>query len=95
MVRLGFPLLTAGLVLGAWWGKTAWGDYWNWDPKELWSLATWLTYLGYLHFRHVHGQKHPRVNSAIVLAGLAGIAITLVCVNLARAFAGGLHDYAT
>ncbi|NIA22290.1 MAG: hypothetical protein GWP05_10090, partial [Anaerolineaceae bacterium] len=38
MVKFGFPLLTLGLVLGAWWGKVVWGDYWNWDPKELWSL---------------------------------------------------------
>jgi len=38
-VALGFPLLTVGLILGAWWGKRAWGDWWNWDPKEMWGLA--------------------------------------------------------
>jgi len=95
MVSLGFPLLTLGLVLGAVWGKTAWGDYWNWDPKELWSLVSWLVYLGYFHFRHVHGRKWPRINSALVLAGLAAIVLTLLWVNLARIFGGGLHSYAT
>ncbi|MFH1719791.1 MAG: cytochrome c biogenesis protein CcsA, partial [Planctomycetota bacterium] len=42
LVCIGFPLLTLGLILGSYWGKKAWGDYWGWDPKELWSLASWL-----------------------------------------------------
>jgi len=35
MACLGFPLLTIGLLLGAWWAKQAWGDFWQWDPKEM------------------------------------------------------------
>jgi len=42
VICVGFPLLTLGLILGSYWGKQAWGDYWGWDPKELWSLASWL-----------------------------------------------------
>ena len=95
MVSLGFPLLTLGLVLGAVWGKLAWGDYWNWDPKELWSLVSWLVYLGYLHVRYQYGRKYPRLSSILVLAGLAAIILTLLWVNLARIFGGGLHSYAT
>ncbi|MBE3070729.1 MAG: cytochrome c biogenesis protein CcsA [Planctomycetes bacterium] len=95
MVSLGFPLLTLGLVLGAVWGKQAWGDYWNWDPKELWSLVSWLVYLAYLHVRYQYGRKYPRLSAALVLAGLAAIVLTLLWVNLARIFGGGLHSYAT
>jgi ABC-type transport system involved in cytochrome c biogenesis permease subunit len=40
-----------GMVMGALWAKEAWGDYWTWDPKETWALATWLSYLLYLHLR--------------------------------------------
>jgi len=68
-VRLGFPLLTLGLILGACWGKIAWGDYWNWDPKELWSLATWLVYVGYFHIRYVTGSRYPRLKSAFAAGG--------------------------
>ena len=93
MVRLGFPLLTLGLILGAVWGKIAWGDYWNWDPKELWSFVSWLVYVGYFHFRYISGRKYPRVNSAIVLFGLLTIVVTLLWVNLSRIFQG-LHSYA-
>ena len=93
MVRLGFPLMTAGLLLGAWWGKLAWGDYWNWDPKELWSLAAWLIYVSFLHFRAMHGARHAKANAVLAVAGMAAIVITLLWVNLASVFAG-LHSYA-
>jgi ABC-type transport system involved in cytochrome c biogenesis permease subunit len=94
MVRAGFPLLTLGLVFGSYWGQLAWGDYWNWDPKELWSLAAWLVYVGYFHFRYMFGKRYPRINSAWVLAGMALIMITLLWANLSRLFPS-LHSYAT
>ncbi|MGD8500195.1 MAG: cytochrome c biogenesis protein CcsA [Phycisphaerales bacterium] len=94
MICVGFPLLTLGLVLGSYWGKLAWGDYWGWDPKELWSLASWLVFLGYFHFRYMFGRRHARINSLWAIAGMAAIIITLLWVNLSRIFAG-LHSYAT
>ena len=94
MIYAGFPLLTLGLVLGSLWGKVAWGDYWGWDPKELWSLASWLVYVGYFHFRYMFGKKHPRINSIWAITGMAVIIITLLWVNLSKLFAG-LHSYAT
>jgi ABC-type transport system involved in cytochrome c biogenesis permease subunit len=57
LVCVGFPLLTLGLILGSVWGKQAWSGYWGWDPKELWSLASWLVYVGYLHFRYMFGKN--------------------------------------
>ena len=92
LVCLGFPLLTLGLVLGAVWGKLAWGDYWNWDPKELWSLASWLVYVAYLHIRSRYGGRTARLNSALAILGAVLIVITLLWVNLAVA---GKHTYAT
>jgi cytochrome c-type biogenesis protein CcsB len=94
MVCVGFPLLTLGLILGSCWGKLAWGDYWGWDPKELWSLASWLVYVGYFHFRYMFGKKHARINSLWAIAGMVFILITLFWVNLSNLFSG-LHSYAT
>jgi ABC-type transport system involved in cytochrome c biogenesis permease subunit len=93
LVCAGFPLLTGGLLLGSIWGQLAWGDWWGWDPKELWSLASWLLYVGYFHFRHMFGTRHARLNSLWVIAGMAAILITLLWVNLSRLFPG-LHSYA-
>lgn len=93
LTLFGFPLLTLGLILGAWWGKIAWGDWWNWDPKEMWSLASWLMILVYLHFRAIHGRRFPRINSILFLIGFAVIIITLLWVNFSSVFSG-LHSYA-
>jgi cytochrome c-type biogenesis protein CcsB len=93
MVCAGFPLLTLGLVLGSIWGQNAWGDWWGWDPKELWSLASWLVYVGYFHFRYMFGKRLPRINSLWAIVGLVVIIITLLWVNLSRLFPG-LHSYA-
>lgn len=51
LVRIGWAFLTLGMTMGALWAKEAWGDYWTWDPKETWALATWFSYLFYLHLR--------------------------------------------
>ena len=93
MVLLGVPLLTAGLLLGATWGKIAWGSYWNWDPKELWSLATWLVYVAYFHYRALHGTKHIRWNAVLVTLGGLAVVATLLWVNLAARLFRGLHSY--
>lgn len=94
LVTLAFPLLTLGLVLGAWWGKKAWGDYWQWDPKELWSLITWLIFLAYMHLRCAAGARWPRINSVLVILGGLAVVLTLLWVNLSRLFPG-MHSYAS
>ena len=90
LVGLGFFLLTLGLVLGAWWGKVCWGHWWQFDPKEMWSLATWLLYAAYFHLR-------PRLSSladrAFLVAGAVMVVLTLTWINLSRLFTG-MHSYA-
>lgn len=95
MIEFGFPLLTLGLVLGSVWGQRAWGDYWNWDPKELSALATWLVYVGYFHFRAASGAKLRRANAAFAIVGALTMVMGLLWVNLAARIFPGLHVYAT
>ncbi len=95
MTLVGFPLLTLGLLLGSIWGKYAWGDFWNWDPKELWSLVSWLIYLVYFHVRYKYGRRYGLLNCWLVVGGMGAILVTLLWVNLARLFGGGLHSYAS
>jgi len=94
MVCGGFVFLTAGLVLGSVWAQRAWGDYWGWDPKEMWSLATWLVYAGYFHFRYLYGKKWIRINGFWVIWGMIMVLVTLLWVNFSRFFSG-LHIYAS
>lgn len=88
LVRVGFPFLTLGLILGCVWAKQL-GEWWNWDPKEMWSLATWLMVTLYFHWP----RRRVRLRAATVLAVLALILITLLWANLSRLFQG-YHTYA-
>jgi cytochrome c-type biogenesis protein CcsB len=53
----GFPFLTAGMIAGAVYAQNALGSYWRWDPKEVWTLITWLAYAMLLHERLAAGWR--------------------------------------
>ena len=86
-VPFGFFLMTLALVLGALWGKICWGDWWQYDPKEMWSLATWLTFAAYFHFR-----GNAAAEKWILRIGSVMIILTLTWVNFSKFFKG-LHSY--
>jgi len=90
LVGAGFFLLTLGLVLGAAWGKVCWGHWWQFDPKEMWSLATWFVYVAYFHVRPSLSEKGDRVFLAV---GAVMIVLTLTWINLSKVFTG-MHSYA-
>ena len=90
-VAVGFPLFTlGGLVFGMVWAYRAWGRYWAWDPKEVWSLITWFVFALYLHTRIVMGWKGKR-SAIIAIAGFLAALFTCFGVNYLLA---GLHSYA-
>jgi hypothetical protein len=49
--KLGFMLLTVGMLIGYPWALTAWGENWWWDPKICSSLMMWSVFSTYLHTR--------------------------------------------
>lgn len=53
----GFILFTLGMTFGVVYGHLALGAYWQWDPKEAWTLATWLLYAALIHTRLVQGWR--------------------------------------
>lgn len=90
-VAVGFPLFTlGGLVFGMVWAYRAWGTYWSWDPKEVWSLITWFVFALYLHTRIVMGWKGKR-SALIAIIGFLAALFTYFGVNYLLA---GLHSYA-
>ncbi|MBI5869940.1 MAG: c-type cytochrome biogenesis protein CcsB [Actinobacteria bacterium] len=88
-IAFGFPLLTIGIITGAIWADQAWGRWWGWDPKETWSLITWLFYGAYLHTRLTMGWR-GRHSAILAVIGLVMVLITYLGVNL---FLSGLHSY--
>ena len=89
VIAFGFLMQTLLVVVGAIWAQAAWGRYWGWDPKETWSLITWLIYATYLHTRVTMGWRGHK--SAIIAAvGFVAAMFTLYGVSY---LLPGLHSY--
>jgi len=89
MVMFGFLFLSIGIITGAVWANSAWGTYWSWDPKETWSLITWLIYATLLHLRMMRGWNGKKIAWVSIL-GFMAVLFTYFGVNLLP----GLHSYA-
>jgi len=87
-IALGFVFLTIGIMTGSIWAHYAWGSYWSWDPKETWSLITWLVYAILLHSRYVRGWRGKRM-AILAIIGFACVLFTYLGVN----YLPGLHSY--
>jgi ABC-type transport system involved in cytochrome c biogenesis permease subunit len=70
---VGYSFFSASMVSGGIWGYYAWGTYWLWTPKELWTSILWLFYSLYLHIR----LKGPSWERGVAWAGIIGFGITL------------------
>jgi cytochrome c-type biogenesis protein CcsB len=89
MVVIGFLMLTLGIITGSVWAHSAWGTYWSWDPKETWSLITWLVYAALLHSRMVRGWRGNKL-AVFSILGFFCVLFTYFGVN----YLAGLHSYA-
>jgi cytochrome c-type biogenesis protein CcsB len=90
LIAVSFPLWTFTLVAGAIWAEVAWGRYWGWDPKEVWTFVIWVVYAAYLHARATRGWEGRR---AAWLA-VAGYACVLVNFGVVNVLFPGNHSYA-
>jgi len=91
LILFGFFWLTIGIITGSVWANQAWGSYWSWDPKETWSLITWLIYGGAIHARLTRGWSGKKM-AWLSIIGFISVLITYFGVNF---FLAGLHSYAS
>ncbi|MFF2621725.1 c-type cytochrome biogenesis protein CcsB [Oerskovia jenensis] len=84
-----FVLWTFTIIGGAIWAEHAWGRYWGWDPKEVWSFVVWVVYAAYLHARTTRGWSGRRA-AYFVLVGYACVLFNFTGVNL---IFNGKHSY--
>lgn len=91
LVYTGFAFLMAGILMGALWAKEAWGDFWTWDPKEVWAFITAAVYILYIHCR-VAGYKTGKVMWIVPIALLCLI-ITWLGVEYLPVARDSIHSY--
>ncbi|TXP93317.1 c-type cytochrome biogenesis protein CcsB, partial [Escherichia coli] len=86
---IGFIFWTFTLIAGAIWAEHAWGRYWGWDTKEVWTFVIWVVYAGYIHARATRGWRGSR-SAWLQIIGFAAIIFNFTIVNQ---FFTGLHAY--
>ena len=84
-------LLAAGIFIGAVWANISWGNYWSWDPKEVWALITLLIYAAPLHKAVWKSFEKPMFFHLYCILAFLSVLITYFGVNL---LLGGMHSYA-
>ncbi|MDD0856694.1 c-type cytochrome biogenesis protein CcsB [Arthrobacter alpinus] len=89
MNAIGFILWTFTLMAGAIWAEAAWGRYWGWDTKEVWTFVIWVVYAGYLHARATRGWDGTRA-AWLSITGYLCVIFNFVVVNV---YFSGLHSY--
>jgi cytochrome c-type biogenesis protein CcsB len=86
---VGFVFWTFTLIAGAIWAEHAWGRYWGWDTKEVWTFIIWTIYAGYIHARATRGWRGSR-SAWLAIIGFAAVIFNFTIVNL---YFKGLHVY--
>ena len=89
VIIIGFILWTFTLMAGAIWAEAAWGRYWGWDTKEVWTFIIWVVYAGYIHARATRGWRGSR-SAWLAIIGFSTVLFNFTIVNL---FFKGLHAY--
>ena len=88
-ILIGFVFWTFTLIAGAVWASRAWGRYWGWDTKEVWTFIIWTIFAGYIHARATRGWRGSR-SAWLALIGFSAVIFNFTIVNL---FFKGLHAY--
>ena len=89
VIVVGFAFWTFTLIAGAIWAYHAWGRYWGWDTKEVWTFIIWVTFAGYIHARATRGWRGSR-SAWLAIIGFVAVLFNFTVVNL---FFQGLHAY--
>lgn len=86
---VGFIFWTFTLIAGSIWANDAWGRYWGFDTKEVWTFVIWVLYAGYIHARATRGWRGTR-SAWLAIVGFAAVMFNFTIVNM---FFKGLHAY--
>lgn len=75
----GFGLWTLSMICGGIWGVLAWGAYFMWDPKVIWSAILWFHYASFVHVRLTPALQHRQwVRPALAIVGFLFVFIAYV-----------------
>ena len=65
----GWALFSLSMIFGGAWGYVAWGAYFLWDPKLVWSVILWLFFAAVVHLKYWPAWNRPRPRAALAIIG--------------------------
>jgi len=88
----GFILWSLAMVTGGVWGVVAWGAYFMWDPKVIWSVILWFHYAAFIHVKLTPSlQTRPWARPALAAVGF--VLVLVAYVGTSFFFAGSSHAF--
>jgi len=75
----GFALWSFSMICGGFWGVVAWGAYFMWDVKIIWSVILWFHYASFVHL-HLTPSLSARswVRPALAIVGWGWVMVAYV-----------------
>ena len=75
------------MVCGGIWAYCAWGSYWIWTPKEIWSVIVWVYFAALTHLKFIPAQAGwpgwtKRLEMGATAAGYGVVLLTFLGVSL-------------
>lgn len=80
-IFLGFGLFTLCMVAGGIWAHIAWGYWFSWNVKAVWSFLVWLFYAGMCHAKFVR-RWQGSVYAWLSIAGFGVVLFTYLGIGL-------------
>jgi cytochrome c-type biogenesis protein CcsB len=80
-ILLGFCLFTLCLVAGGFWAHIAWGYWFSWNIKAIWSFLVWLFYAGMCHAKFVR-RWQGGIYAWLSIAGFGVVLFTYLGIGL-------------
>jgi ABC-type transport system involved in cytochrome c biogenesis permease subunit len=72
-IFLGFCFFTLCMILGSIWAYVAWGYYFSWNIKGVWSTLVWIFYAGMCHAKFIRRWQ----GTGYALLSIAGFGVVL------------------
>lgn len=75
----GFALWSLSMICGGVWGVVAWGAWFLWDPKVVWSVILWFHSATFVHVRLTPSlMQRPWLRPALALLGFGLLFVAYV-----------------
>ncbi len=88
----GFGLWSVSMICGGFWGVVAWGAYFLWDVKVIWSVLLWFHYASFIHLRLTPSlSTRPWIRPALAILGLLWVFVAYVGTSFF--FGGSSHAF--